>query len=107
MATRRPRTRRGRGDRRAHPSTAASEQVLTALKIMPVPEAVNIPFVAQHLDEDRRFKSTELIDASATAMLDEVLRWTESLSPPCARSKSPHSERGRLPLLIPTCFPTS
>jgi hypothetical protein len=46
---------------------------------MPVPEAVNIPFVGQHLDEDRRFKSTELIDASATAMLDELLKWTESL----------------------------
>jgi hypothetical protein len=45
-----------------------------------VPEAVNIPFVAQHLDEDKRFKPTELIDASATAMLDEVLRWTESLA---------------------------
>jgi hypothetical protein len=56
------------------------KQVLTALKIMPVPEAVNIPFVLQHLDEDKRFKSTELIDASATALLDEVQRWTESLA---------------------------
>jgi hypothetical protein len=45
-----------------------------------VPEAVNIPFVFQHLDEDKRFKSTELIDASATAMLDEVQRWTEALA---------------------------
>jgi len=61
-------------------ATQMLKQVVTALKIMPVPEAVNIPFVAQHLDEDRRFKSTELIDASATAMLDEVLRWTESLA---------------------------
>ncbi|HEY1667592.1 MAG TPA: NADPH-dependent FMN reductase, partial [Trebonia sp.] len=62
-------------------ATQMLKQVLTALKIMPVPEAVNIPFVAQHLDEDKRFKSTELIDASATAMLDEVLRWAESLAP--------------------------
>jgi NAD(P)H-dependent FMN reductase len=62
-------------------ATQMLKQVLTALKIMPVPEAVNIPFVAQHLDEDKRFKSTELLDASATAMLDEVLRWTESLAP--------------------------
>src|ERR1700749_3028806 len=60
-------------------ATQMLKQVLTALKIMPVPEAVNIPFVTQHLDEDRRFKSTELIDASATAMLDELLKWTESL----------------------------
>jgi NAD(P)H-dependent FMN reductase len=60
-------------------ATQMLKQVLTALKMMPVPEAVNIPFVAQHLDEDRRFKSTELIDASATAMLDELVRWTEAL----------------------------
>ena len=62
-------------------ATQMLKQVLTALKIMPVPEAVNIPFVAQHLDEDKRFKSTEVIEASATAMLDEVLRWAESLTP--------------------------
>lgn len=60
-------------------ATQMLKQVLTALKIMPVPEAVNIPFVAQHLDEDRRFKSNELIDASATAMLDELQKWTEAL----------------------------
>jgi NAD(P)H-dependent FMN reductase len=62
-------------------ATQMLKQVLAALKVVPVPEAVNIPFVAQHLDEDRRFKSTELMDASATAMLDEVLKWTESLAP--------------------------
>lgn len=61
-------------------ATQMLKQVLTALKIMPVPEAVNIPFVAQHLDEDKRFKATELVDASATAMLDELLRWTGSLA---------------------------
>jgi NAD(P)H-dependent FMN reductase len=62
-------------------ATQMLKQVLTAVKIMPVPEAVNIPFVGQHLDEDRRFKSSELIDASATALLDEVLKWTTSLAP--------------------------
>lgn len=61
-------------------ATQMLKQVLTALKIMPVPEAVNIPFVAQHLDEDGRFKPTELADAAATAMLDEVLKWTGSLA---------------------------
>jgi NAD(P)H-dependent FMN reductase len=62
-------------------ATQMLKQVLTGLKVMPVPEAVNIPFVAQYLDEDRRFKSSELIDASAAALLDEVLKWTESLAP--------------------------
>jgi NAD(P)H-dependent FMN reductase len=61
-------------------ATQMLKQVLTSVKIVPVVEAVNIPFVAQHLDEDKRFKSTELIDASATAMLDELLKWTESLA---------------------------
>jgi NAD(P)H-dependent FMN reductase len=61
-------------------ATQMLKQVMSALKMVAVTEAVNIPFVAQHLDEDRRFKSTELIDASATAMLDELLKWTESLA---------------------------
>jgi NAD(P)H-dependent FMN reductase len=61
-------------------ATQMLKQVITALKIMPVPEAVNIPFVGQLLDEDKRFKSNELIDASATAMLDEVLAWSGALA---------------------------
>ena len=65
-------------------ATQMLKQVLTALKIMPVPEAVNIPFVAQHLDEDKRFKSTELIDASATAMLDELREVDRRAAERCA-----------------------
>ena len=61
-------------------ATQMLKQVLNSVKVVPVTEAVNIPFVAQHLDEDKRFKPTELIDASATAMLDELLKWTESLA---------------------------
>ena len=61
-------------------ATQMLKQVLTAVKIMPVPESVNIPFVFEHLDEDTRFKSTEMMDAAATAMLDELQKWTESLA---------------------------
>jgi hypothetical protein len=53
--------------------------VLTALKMMPVPEAVNIPFVHQHLDEDGRLKPDEAMDAGATAMLTEVARWADAM----------------------------
>jgi NAD(P)H-dependent FMN reductase len=60
-------------------ATQMLKQVLTTLKIMPVPEAVNIPFVFKHLDEDKRLKPTEEMEQSATAMLDEVLKWTEAL----------------------------
>ena len=62
-------------------ATQMLKQVLTTLKIMPVPEAVNIPFVAKHLDEDKRLKPTEEMEQSATAMLDEILKWTEALQP--------------------------
>jgi NAD(P)H-dependent FMN reductase len=62
-------------------ATQMLKQVLTTLKIMPVPEAVNIPFVATHLDEDGRLKPTEEMEQSATAMLDEVLKWTQALAP--------------------------
>ncbi len=62
-------------------ATQMLKQVLTALRIMPVTDAVNIPFVAQHLDEDKRFKPNEIMEQSATVMLDEVLRWAEALRP--------------------------
>jgi hypothetical protein len=57
------------------------KQVLASLKVVPVMEAVNIPFVRSHVDEDGRFKPTEAMEASATAMLDEVQRWTEAMRP--------------------------
>jgi NAD(P)H-dependent FMN reductase len=66
-------------------ATQMLKQVLTTLKIVPVFEAVNIPFVREFLDEDGRFKPNEAMEASATAMLDELLRWTGSLRPLRAR----------------------
>jgi NAD(P)H-dependent FMN reductase len=62
-------------------ATQMLKQVLTALRIMPVTDSVNIPFVRNFLDEDGRLKPNEVLEASATAMLDEVLRWTEALRP--------------------------
>jgi NAD(P)H-dependent FMN reductase len=60
-------------------ATQMLKQVFSALKVVPVPEAVNIPFVAKHLDEDKRFKSTEEMEQAATAMLDELQKWTAAL----------------------------
>jgi NAD(P)H-dependent FMN reductase len=60
-------------------ATQALKQVLSTVKIVPMTEAVNIPFVFKHLDEDRRFKSTEEMEQAAKAMLDELQRWTEAL----------------------------
>jgi NAD(P)H-dependent FMN reductase len=62
-------------------ATQMLKQVLSSLRIMVVTDAVNIPFVRSLIDEDGRFKPNEVVDASATAMLDELLRWTEALRP--------------------------
>jgi NAD(P)H-dependent FMN reductase len=55
--------------------------VLAQLRMMPVTDSVNVPFVRDLLDEDARFKPSEVLETSATAMLDELLRWTEALRP--------------------------
>ena len=47
--------------------------------VMPIPEAVAIPTVAQHLDESKTFRSNDLIDASVKPALDELHRWAEAL----------------------------
>ncbi|MBK3574868.1 NAD(P)H-dependent oxidoreductase [Streptomyces sp. MBT65] len=61
-------------------SVQVLKQVATALKMMPVPESVAIPFVFKHLGEGG-FRADEPMEAAATMMLDELLRWTEVLRP--------------------------
>src|SRR5262245_37744333 len=56
------------------------KQVLTTLKMMPLPEAVQIPFVAQFLDEDRAMRPNTILEAASVAMLDELARWTDALA---------------------------
>jgi NAD(P)H-dependent FMN reductase len=57
------------------------KQVMSALKIVPVTDAVNIPFVGEKLDEDGRLKPNEIMEGAAAAMLDELARWTQALRP--------------------------
>jgi NAD(P)H-dependent FMN reductase len=58
-----------------------AKQTLTTLKMVPIVEAVTIPFVAQAIDKDSgSFKATEQHDRSATVLLDELLRWTGVLA---------------------------
>ena len=57
------------------------KQVMSALKIVPVTDSVNIPFVSEKLDEDGRLKPNEIMEGAATAMLDELARWTQALRP--------------------------
>lgn len=51
----------------------------TALKMMPLPEAVNIPFVG-NLIKDGAFDGAAQVKA-ATALLDELHRWALALRP--------------------------
>lgn len=53
--------------------------VVTALKMMPIMESVNIPFFTKHIDEQGTFKATEELEKSADAMLKELLFWAEGL----------------------------
>src|SRR5580693_512036 len=60
------------------------KQVASALRLVPMVEAVNIPFVQQFLDENRVLQPNEIMETAATALLDELERWagaTASLRP--------------------------
>jgi NAD(P)H-dependent FMN reductase len=55
------------------------KQVITTLKMIPLPEAVSIPFVRQFLDEDEQLQPNETMEAAATMMFDHLLRWVQAL----------------------------
>ena len=63
-------------------SVEVTKQTVTALKMMPIPEAVSIPFFQKHIDEEGgSFDPGELQEKAAVVMLDELLRWAEALRP--------------------------
>ena len=57
------------------------KQVVTTLKMTPVPESVSIPFVTQFIDEDGKVQANEVMETSARPMLDELLRVESALRP--------------------------
>ncbi|HVX80433.1 MAG TPA: NAD(P)H-dependent oxidoreductase [Devosiaceae bacterium] len=54
-------------------------QTVSALKMVPIVEAVNVPFFTQFIDEDGRFNANEQTVAGARAMLAELKKWTGPL----------------------------
>ena len=60
-------------------SVQATKQIVTALKMMPIPEAVSIPFV-HALIHDGQFRPGPEFAAAADAMLDELRRWAGALA---------------------------
>jgi hypothetical protein len=63
-------------------SVQMAKQTVTALKVMPMVEAVSIPFFQQYIDESAgTFDPGEVQAKAAQVMLDELLRWAEALKP--------------------------
>jgi NAD(P)H-dependent FMN reductase len=58
-----------------------TKQVVTALRMVPVVEAVAIPFVQQFIDEDGALVANEPMEQGADAMLDELVRLEQALRP--------------------------
>ena len=61
-------------------STQMMKPVLTALSIMPLMEAVNIPFYAKSMDAEGRFVPTEDHLKAAHAMFASLQKWTAALA---------------------------
>ncbi len=62
-------------------SVQMTRQLVTTLKIVPIVEAVSIPFFTRLIDESTgRFDGGELHEKAAVAMLNELVRWTAALA---------------------------
>jgi NAD(P)H-dependent FMN reductase len=60
-------------------AAVALEPVLVALQMTPLFQAVHIPFVAQFIDDEGNINANEIMEKSADAMLDELLRVGDAL----------------------------
>lgn len=55
--------------------------VLTALKMMPLPEAIHLPFFTKHINTEGKFISEETLDKSAEIMISELAKWAHAMKP--------------------------
>ena len=55
------------------------KQVVTTLKMMPLPESIAIPFFTKYIDDKGLFTGDETLDKSAAALLDELESWSGAL----------------------------
>lgn len=70
-------------------SVQVAKQIVTTLKMMPIPEGVPMPMVFPHLDENGNLKPLDIYNTSAAAMLDELYKWADALRPLRAQRKAP------------------
>ncbi|MGD9695266.1 MAG: NADPH-dependent FMN reductase [Thermoleophilia bacterium] len=57
-----------------------AKQVMTTLSMMPLSEAVPIPFFSQFM-EDGALRPNQIMEDALSAMLDGLVRWEEALRP--------------------------
>ena len=55
------------------------KQIVTALKIVPMVEAVSVPFFTQFIDEEGRLDPNQQMETGAAGMLAELKKWTGPL----------------------------
>ena len=65
------------------------KQVVTALKMIPVAESVNLPFFGQFIDESGTVRPNDVMMRSADAMLDELARITALIRPKTPATSAP------------------
>ena len=59
-------------------SAQMAKQILTTVKVMPIPEGVGIPMFPQYMAEGA-FKGNEALEQGAIGMLNELARWSTAL----------------------------
>lgn len=69
-------------------AVAILKQIVTVLKMVPLGEMVNIPFVAQVM-QDGALRPNDVTETAATTMLDSLARWSAALAPLRAEAATP------------------
>src|SRR5690554_780951 len=63
-------------------SAESTKSILTTLGVMPLPQAVSLPFFGKSIDaETNEFTPAEVQSEAATKMLHELARWAKALKP--------------------------
>ncbi|MFV0293887.1 MAG: NADPH-dependent FMN reductase [Paracoccus sp. (in: a-proteobacteria)] len=61
-------------------ATQGAKEILTTLKVMPLPEQVVVPMVFDYLGDDG-FDAPQIVRDSADVMISELVRWAGALKP--------------------------
>lgn len=68
------------------------KQVVTAQKMMPIPESVHLPFFTNFINEQDGFVPDDAVDKAAGTMFAELSKWTKALK--TMRIKQPYMSGG-------------